>query len=521
MWSNRRRIVSLLGSTIVALSAGSTYVFSSYAPQVQERLHLSGMELNVLGVASNLGLYISGPLWGRFVDKNGPKGAILSGAVCTLLGYGLLSVTYSQRWVDVPLLLLALYMLLTGIGNQAALCGAINVQAKSWGGNNRGTAMAIVLSTFGLSAFMYSTVSRVFFDGNVGGYLAALAIGSSISFVIGSLMLRVVPPDEHALQEEWEGFDSAHDNADEESERPRPRRMRSSSELSGSAEAFSRENRDQTSSEDPFGEDTPYRNEVTGFALLQEVDFLLLFSLLGLISGAGLVLINNVGVITYALWDSAHRELAERSLEVLVKKDKLQQIQATQVSLISIGNASGRIIIGLLSDFIVSSTQDSSSRTILLILVALLALFSQVLAAWPDTITNVHRLLYVSGTTGLMYGTLFGLCPVLVFEWFGMDGFSQNWGWMSWGPVLAGNVFNLLFGYVYDSHVSSKSHSHTCHLGEECYRSVFVMTSLGCVLALIIAVVLVMRRANGVYARVQRALYGVFHGAFAYRPVLN
>ena len=60
--SHARRVVSLLGSVLVALSAGSTYVFSSYAPQLQEVLHLSSTQLNVLGLAGNFGLYISGPL---------------------------------------------------------------------------------------------------------------------------------------------------------------------------------------------------------------------------------------------------------------------------------------------------------------------------------------------------------------------------------------------------------------------------------------------------------------------------
>jgi len=54
--SDRRRVVSLLGSVLIALSAGSTYVFSTYAPQLQDALHLSSTQLNVLGLAGNLGM---------------------------------------------------------------------------------------------------------------------------------------------------------------------------------------------------------------------------------------------------------------------------------------------------------------------------------------------------------------------------------------------------------------------------------------------------------------------------------
>ena len=81
--------MSLLGSVIIALSAGSTYVFSSYAPQLQEALHLSSTQLNILGLAGNLGMYMSGPVWGRWIDQAGPYGAVISGAflVLTLVSY--------------------------------------------------------------------------------------------------------------------------------------------------------------------------------------------------------------------------------------------------------------------------------------------------------------------------------------------------------------------------------------------------------------------------------------------------
>lgn len=139
---------------------------------------------------------------------------------------------------------------------------------------------------------------------------------------------------------------------------------------------------------------------------------------------------------------------------------------------------------------------DSSVRASLLIIVTGLATFSQALAAAPSVITTMHSLLFVSAATGLMYGTLFGLCPVLVYEWFGESSFSANWGWISLAPVLSGNVFNLLFGHVYDSHVSKHSHSHTCHKGPDCYRSVFVITSAGCFVSFVLAIVLVSRRVR-------------------------
>ncbi len=153
-----------------------------------------------------------------------------------------------------------------------------------------------------------------------------------------------------------------------------------------------------------------------------------------------------------------------------------------------------------------------------------LALASQLLAAFPGAISTVDDLFAISTLTGLAYGTLFGVCPTLVFEWFGMSHFSQNYGFVSLSPVVAGNIFNLLFGHIYDSHVPSKpallraitealalkgdkngkgrddhpAQRHLCMDGEECYRQVFVVTSIGCAVAVVLSVILVARRASSV-----------------------
>ncbi len=48
------------------------------------------------------------------------------------------------------------------------------------------------------------------------------------------------------------------------------------------------------------------------------------------------------------------------------------------------------------------------------------------------------------------YGFLFGVYPSLVAEAFGVHGLSQNWGCMIFAPVIAGNMFNLLYGTLFN-----------------------------------------------------------------------
>jgi hypothetical protein len=79
--------------------------------------------------------------------------------------------------------------------------------------------------------------------------------------------------------------------------------------------------------------------DVAGKDLWRYPDFWLLFSIMSLLSGTGLMYINNVGSISQALYSAG--------TEVVDPKHAAQW-QAAQVSTVSIGNCLGRIIIGRL-----------------------------------------------------------------------------------------------------------------------------------------------------------------------------
>lgn len=44
------------------------------------------------------------------------------------------------------------------------------------------------------------------------------------------------------------------------------------------------------------------------------------------------------------------------------------------------------------------------------------------------------------------YGFLFGVLPSLLVQVFGINGLSTNWGFMTFAPVISGNIFNILYG---------------------------------------------------------------------------
>jgi hypothetical protein len=154
------------------------------------------------------------------------------------------------------------------------------------------------------------------------------------------------------------------------------------------------------------------------------------------------------------------------------------------VSILSFFSFTGRLLSGIGSDFLVSKL--NASRFWCLFVSAGIFCIVQVLAT---VISDPHYLVLVSGLTGLAYGILFGVYPSLVAHCFGVNGLSQNWGTMTLAPVISGQVFNLLYGRIYDSHSvngddggAGEGHME-CKLGKECYKAAYWITFCAAVVA--------------------------------------
>lgn len=130
-----------------------------------------------------------------------------------------------------------------------------------------------------------------------------------------------------------------------------------------------------------------------------------------------------------------------------------------------------RFTIGIGSDFLVKL---NLSRFWCLFISAVVFTFTQLAGS---VISGPHELVLVSASTGLAYGFLFGVFPSLVAHTFGIGGLTQNWGIMTLAPVISGNVFNLLYGTIYDNHsMVAPSGERDCRDGLKCYQVAFYVT---------------------------------------------
>ena len=148
-------------------------------------------------------------------------------------------------------------------------------------------------------------------------------------------------------------------------------------------------------------------------------------------------------------------------------------------------------------------------RSFSLVLVSFFFFVSQAVASQID---NIEHLWMASALLGLAHGSVFSLFPTVCLEWFGMRKsskiasshvnlpypaahFSENWGYLSMSPIIAGNLFSLIFGRNLDAHDGSAPASAAamltapqCLQGLECYVDTIYLTTGATFLAVLLSI---------------------------------
>lgn len=135
-----------------------------------------------------------------------------------------------------------------------------------------------------------------------------------------------------------------------------------------------------------------------------------------------------------------------------------------------------------------------ASRLWCLVVACVVFLLAQLSAL---NIADPHWLVIVSSLSGIGYGFLFGVYPSIVAETFGINGLSQNWGFMTLSPVITSNIFNIFYGKIYDQHsVVQPNGERSCLDGLECYRSAYDATLFACAGGLVITLWVIRHQHN-------------------------
>ncbi|KAJ3562470.1 hypothetical protein NP233_g9551 [Leucocoprinus birnbaumii] len=438
------RLTTLVASFLVTLGSGTNYVFSAWGPQLGSQLRMSHTQLNIIGFAGNVGVQGSGPIWGRIADKRGPRIPLAGAFALILTGYSGIRYLFDSGTLEgteaasvLTFVLVVLCSLMTGAGGGGGIISAMNSTAKSFPDRARATATGLVIAGFGLSAFLFSTIAHVMYAGNTSAFLRLLAIGTSLPMVIGFFFVRPVPLEPSAGAGGVEhGIGGIAEAA-----------TSTSALIEGSnARLLAPEDSDVELDEQDvpahssrsLSNDDDHTPNVFGAQLWVNREFWVLFTLLSLLGGTGLMYINNVGTMARTLYASNNPQYNE--VEAV-------KWQAAQVSTISVTSFSGRMLIGIISDF--ARNTFGFPRSYCLVLVSAAIFLSQVAAG---NIDEVGSLWVASSMLGLAYGSVFSLFPQVCIEWFGLPHFSENWGYLALAPIFAGNLFMLYFGRNLDAH---------------------------------------------------------------------
>ncbi|CAN9377865.1 unnamed protein product [Alternaria alternata] len=468
----KTRIISVVAATAIALACGTNYAYSAWAPQFADKLQLSATQSNVVGTAANLGMYASGIPMGIITDRKSPRLAAIIGTFALFAGYY-----------------------------------PIKLATLNWP-THRGSATACPLAAFGLSAFFYTLIAGIAFPGDTSGLLMMLSLATSLVVLVSIPFLIVVdhkagtgyavlPTNErvrrnsnvlHKTKSNGTRYKSSALPQQEiskrsfllpppfppvtcqpllaaEEEQDRPSTETSSLLSSGPGDII--DDDDDAASK----KSTKSCIDITGLALLSKSEFWQLWVLMGLLTGVGLMTINNIGHDVQALW---------KHWDDSIKNDFVAHRQLWHVSMISLCSFLGRLSSGIGSDFIVKRLHHS--RFWCAAISATIFALAQVAAI---RVEDPHHLWAVSGLSGLAYGVLFGVFPALVVDAFGPDGFAVNWGFMTLAPVVSGNVYNLFYGAVYDSNsVVEPDGQRGCELGLKCYRTAYYVTLTSSILGI-------------------------------------
>ncbi len=184
--------------------------------------------------------------------------------------------------------------------------------------------------------------------------------------------------------------------------------------------------------------------------------------------------ISNIGNDVQALW---------RHYDDSASPAFIAEHQSMHVSILSVASCAGRLLSGAGSDLLVKKINMNRMWCLFLSAVTFTAAQFSALQ-----IENPHYLAFVSGLTGLAYGILYGFFPSLLALKFGVMGMSQNWGTITLAPIISGNLFNVLYGEIYDKHsVILSDGERECLEGLSCYWTASLVTLLAALVGTVLS----------------------------------
>ncbi|KAJ3209580.1 hypothetical protein HDU67_006063, partial [Dinochytrium kinnereticum] len=440
--------LSLIFSSFVLLSAGTFYAFSLYGPQLEKRLGYTASQTAAVASSSNLGVYLTGPIWGLLVDRVNPRWLFFIAALFISTGYALASYSCQGSFgPSISYLLLCLFYFIIGVGSGGAYHTGLATNLRNWPPNFRGLAIGIPVAVFGLCGFICAAVGRAFFSyslsipkgselmgaggGDAGSldvpaFLAFLGIqGFIVNFIAAFVLtdIRHLRPGVISIDPPYQPRPVLASSNDDMNVSTPPRRP-PSNVMSSPVMVDEEEEVDESV---PFiqsagsfrrgwtfpnlGEEEAKEDEEEDLLCFTQVDSYLLVLIMFAVTGTGLMVFNNIGTVILSLFPP----------KTPTTDPSFQATQSLHVTILSVSGFAGRLATGALSDHLASSSTFFVRRAAWAPMPCIIMLLGSVMAM---RVTAIEDLVAVSIVIGIAYGAVWTLVPVLVNEFFGSKRFG-------------------------------------------------------------------------------------------------
>ncbi|KAG9442639.1 hypothetical protein H6P81_018493 [Aristolochia fimbriata] len=504
--------------------SGNNYTFSNYSHALKTLMGLTQLELNSLSVAKDVGKAF-GLLAGVASDRLSTPVILFIGSLEGFIGYGVQWLVVSQRIRPLPYWQMCIFLCMGG-NSTTWMNTAILVTCMRNFRKNRGPVSGILKGYVGLSTAIFTDICSALFADNPAAFLVMLAVVPAAVCLASMVFLREVDPSAAAAEAGDEKEESKYfsvfnvvavvvavyllvfdvsgkhgpglsrafagglllllaspigvpvyiaaksylDNREKCSDLEEDK-IREPLLISDTTQTKPEEPKLEVAKKKPaIGEDH------TIFEAIRTVDFWVLFVSFLCGVGTGLAVMNNLGQMGLALG----------YVDVSIF-----------VSLTSIWGFFGRIASGTISEYFIKKAAtprplwNAASQILMAVGYVVMAL------ALPGS-------LYIGSiVVGICYGVRLAVTVPTASELFGLKYYGLIYNILILNLPLGSFLFSgLLAGFLYDAQATRVAGGGNTCVGAHCYRLVFIIMALACVVGCGLDVVLAFR-TKVLYGKIQ------------------
>ncbi|KAH0722856.1 hypothetical protein KY290_005514 [Solanum tuberosum] len=200
--SPARKWLGFVAAVWVQAISGNNYTFSNYSDALKSLMSLTQLQLNNLSVAKDVGKAF-GIFAGLASDRLPTPAILLIGSIEGFIGYGVQWLVVSGRIQPLPYWVMCIFLCMGGNSttwmNTAILVTCIRNFRK-----NRGPVSGILKGYVGLSTAIFTDICSALFANDPSSFLLLLALVPFVVCFTAVLFLREIPPSSTSAEEKDE-----------------------------------------------------------------------------------------------------------------------------------------------------------------------------------------------------------------------------------------------------------------------------------------------------------------------------